>query len=99
MGLLQRRSAALGETDVLEVALLELNEGLDHVLKRDVLWNARGLKKIHLFYTTEFLVDKGDAAPEILRADGRLRGDIRTNGRAMLTSHRTSFLPRRCRPG
>ena len=50
-----------------EVALcFEGGEGADHLLDGRVARNPRGLEKVHLLKSAEGLVDRLDAAPQVL---------------------------------
>ena len=65
----QRRGAALGQTDVLEVALLlQCNKGLHHILNSGVRRNPSRLKNVHLLKAAEGSVDCLGAPPQVLGA-------------------------------
>lgn len=69
VGFPQASSTALGHADMVELPLaLELGEGFDRVLERDVRSDACGLEQIETLRAPEDLVDLVDTAPQVLRA-------------------------------
>ena len=63
----QGGSAALRHSNEPEMAfVLQLNEGLDEVLNRNVGWDASALEEVHLLDPAELRVDGLDAASQVL---------------------------------
>lgn len=86
----KRHRAALREPHMAEPALLdELRERLHGLLDRDVRRDARALEEVELLRPCERLVDRVDAAPEVLGAGERVRSrDYGWGGGVVLTSRR-----------
>ena len=61
---------ALGHADVAEMSLvLQLDKSFDGVLKGNVRGDAGDLEQVHFLVPAESLVDRSDAAPEVLRSE------------------------------